>query len=570
MIKRIFIYIVFFLTVQTYSQTFHISGNVSTGTVPVSYALITFTDESDLSKSFSAITDTSGNYQVDVITDVKDEPLIPQTFELEQNYPNPFSSETEIPYKLNEHSDVVIKIYNILGQEVRRFDVGLQRNGIYGIRWDGRNNLGNKVSPGIYLYQLVTDDETLVKKMVFMNSNENTYSKGLGNIVFNDVNEIKKGSTIKNASYYIKIENSDTTNPRIKTQEYHDFLIQSDTTINFTVEEEQIDNGLMVVYPNSGSQLTIVDCNTFEIVKNITVDIPDSLYITRMCLSTNKDYFIFISTILEPPYSTYIISYNIELANVCSIFPIGVDTVGAPRLTAANIQDKPGLIYLYTHSHGLYSIDFIKEEINLISDECDQGLGKYFYFNDDKTITSILKKFGSKSYAEIEFYNTLSELKEIQFVLNQNNQDSIAISDLVFSKDNKIFISFWPSQLKWIEDYFGSYNLETKELHKANFTLPWSIIPYLLSYSPKRNEIYTVSGLDKFYVIDVSTEDYIIRDVIELTGKIEGTSRILVRRDEKIAFVSCSVSNLVFVIDLETKQVIKEIEMEFPYLMLQL
>ena len=243
--KKEFIILIIFLSTQTYSQTFHISGNVSTGTVPVSYASITFTDENDISKSFSAITDTSGNYQVDVITNVKDEPIIPQTIELEQNYPNPFSSETEIQYKLEKHSDVVIKIYNILGQEVRRFDVGLQRNGIYGIRWDGRNNLGNKVSPGIYLYQLVTDDETLVKKMVFTGGGTNPLNASFfSNSVLKAKKSENKTKTLESkGTYRCQIKNNDNTCPRMLAREIREIQIDGDTTINITVIKESTAEG---------------------------------------------------------------------------------------------------------------------------------------------------------------------------------------------------------------------------------------------------------------------------------------------------------------------------------------
>jgi hypothetical protein len=568
--KKNIINLIIFLAVQVYSQTFHVSGNISTDAAPVKYASVIFTEKGNPSHTFTTLTDIDGNYQFDIITSVRGEPVLPRTIELAQNYPNPFSSETEIQYKINKQASVSIKIYDVLGQEVKVINKGLQTNGVYEARWDGRNNYGDKVCPGIYFYQLYTGAEAIVKKMIFVNSSSNTGISSINNLSFNNTHEIKKEGT-QGTEYFVKIDNSDSTYPRIKTQEYYDLLIQSDTTLSFTVEEEQIDNGLMVVYSNSGKKLTIIDCNTFEAVKNITVDVPDSLYITRMCLSTNKEYFIFIASITVGRYPTYIITYNIEEGIVSSIFPIGLDTVGAPRLTAAYIQDKPGLLYLYTHNHGLYSIDFNKEEVNLISDECDQSLGKFFYFTGDKKTCVILKKFGSKSYDEIEFYNTLSELKEIQFVLNQNNKDSISIDDLIFSKDNKIFISIRLPQTKWIENYFGSYDLETKELRKANFTLPWSINAYLLGYSPGRNEIYTVGAQDKLFVIDVSTDDYFIKDVIEIPGKVdECTSKIFIRRDEKIAFISCSFSNLVFVIDLDTKQVIKKINIEFPYLMLQL
>ena len=337
-------------------------------------------------------------------------------------------------------------------------------------------------------------------------------------------------------------------------------------------EENWIENNQMVVYPNSGNKLTIVDYNTFRVVKQIEVAIPDSFRIHRMCLSTNKDYFIFCASSGPPQYSNYIISYDIAKDSVQNIFPTGLDSVGAPRLTAAYIPDQSGQIYLYSHNVGLYSINFLTKYVNMISSEHGQSLGKHFYFTVDKKLVAILKKFGSDpAHSEIEFYNTVSALESILFVLNQDNQDSIQVDDLVFSEDNKkIFISIRLSQMRGIANYFGSYNLNTKELYKSSLTFPWSLNSYYMAYSAKRNEVYMVGARDKFYVIDTSSKDYIIKTVIDLVGKLPSPSRILISPDENVAFVSCVYSNFVIVIDLENKRILKTINIEAPYLMILL
>ncbi|MGD8782661.1 MAG: FlgD immunoglobulin-like domain containing protein, partial [Ignavibacteria bacterium] len=135
------------------AQTYKVKGNVSTPTQVVKNVLITFTEENDTTKSYTALTDSLGNYSLGLITDIEDNPsTIPTKFELAQNYPNPFTSETAITYKLNEQSDVRVTIYDILGREIKKYGVGKQEAGTHGIKWDGRNNTGEKVTAGVYFY----------------------------------------------------------------------------------------------------------------------------------------------------------------------------------------------------------------------------------------------------------------------------------------------------------------------------------------------------------------------------------------------------------------------------------
>lgn len=237
--KLTFLYVLFFFFINDgRGQTFHISGNVSTSTTPVNYASVTFIDQSDASKKYSTITDADGNYQLDLITAVKEAELtMPQSIELAQNYPNPFSTETEIPYKINKQTDVSIKIYNILGQEIRTFNVGLQTNGTHGVRWDGKNNFGNRVTPGIYFYQLHAGNETLVKKMIYSDGNSDA-GISIPKTVFSSV-EMKKidGNNLQGGTFTVKIQNSDITSPKIWTAAFDNIVVQENTTFNFTVEE---------------------------------------------------------------------------------------------------------------------------------------------------------------------------------------------------------------------------------------------------------------------------------------------------------------------------------------------
>ncbi len=78
----------------------------------------------------------------------------PAEFALYQNYPNPFNPQTSIRYDLAEGGDVVLRIYNLLGQEVRTLVRERQPAGRYKIHWTGTDDRGVPVSSGIYLYQV--------------------------------------------------------------------------------------------------------------------------------------------------------------------------------------------------------------------------------------------------------------------------------------------------------------------------------------------------------------------------------------------------------------------------------
>ena len=99
--------------------------------------------------------------------------MIPEETALLRNYPNPFNPETWIPYQLAESAEVTLTIYDINGQLVRRLDVGYQAAGMYQSRtravyWDGRNQLGEPVASGFYLYTLTAKNFTATRKMLIL------------------------------------------------------------------------------------------------------------------------------------------------------------------------------------------------------------------------------------------------------------------------------------------------------------------------------------------------------------------------------------------------------------------
>ncbi|MCG9126313.1 cadherin domain-containing protein, partial [Candidatus Poribacteria bacterium] len=98
---------------------------------------------------------------------------VPDKTVLLSNYPNPFNPETWIPYQLSKASDVTMTISNIRGVVVRELALGHQPAGYYRNRaraafWDGRNNLGEKVSTGVYFYTFKAGDFTATRRMLIL------------------------------------------------------------------------------------------------------------------------------------------------------------------------------------------------------------------------------------------------------------------------------------------------------------------------------------------------------------------------------------------------------------------
>ena len=94
-----------------------------------------------------------------------------KTGELFQNFPNPFNPDTWIPFKLHRRARVVIGIYDLSGHLVRELDLGIRDPGDYtskghAAHWDGRNDYGEAVSSGIYLYRFLQPRSASFRKMV--------------------------------------------------------------------------------------------------------------------------------------------------------------------------------------------------------------------------------------------------------------------------------------------------------------------------------------------------------------------------------------------------------------------
>jgi len=104
-----------------------------------------------------------------IVSDVNDAVVsLPHELRLYQNYPNPFNLTTTIKYTLPNKSKVVLKIFNILGQEIKTLFKGNQLPGNKSIVWNGKNHSDVVVSSGVYFYYLKVGESVKVRKMIIM------------------------------------------------------------------------------------------------------------------------------------------------------------------------------------------------------------------------------------------------------------------------------------------------------------------------------------------------------------------------------------------------------------------
>ena len=93
--------------------------------------------------------------------EAKQRAVVPASFSLFPNYPNPFLTTTTIAYSLPEASGVQVRVYDVLGRQVTVLSEGLQPEGRHEVTWDGSN-----VPVGVYLVKVTTDRGLQAVRMV--------------------------------------------------------------------------------------------------------------------------------------------------------------------------------------------------------------------------------------------------------------------------------------------------------------------------------------------------------------------------------------------------------------------
>jgi len=94
--------------------------------------------------------------------------VVPVTFALHQNFPNPFNPITTLRYDLPSDALVTLSIYDMLGREITQLVNTTQKAGFKSVQWDAKDNMGRPVSAGVYIYQIQAGEFIQTKKMVLL------------------------------------------------------------------------------------------------------------------------------------------------------------------------------------------------------------------------------------------------------------------------------------------------------------------------------------------------------------------------------------------------------------------
>jgi hypothetical protein len=96
------------------------------------------------------------------------EGALPIDFALLPNYPNPFNASTVIAYSIGTRSQVILDIFNVLGQRVARLVDGSRSAGQYSTLWSGEDESGRPVPSGVYFYRLQAGPSSAIRKLVLL------------------------------------------------------------------------------------------------------------------------------------------------------------------------------------------------------------------------------------------------------------------------------------------------------------------------------------------------------------------------------------------------------------------
>ncbi|OQX95701.1 hypothetical protein B6I21_04060 [candidate division KSB1 bacterium 4572_119] len=96
------------------------------------------------------------------------DPVAPVTYSLSQNYPNPFNANTNISFYLPKETEASLKVFNIKGELIKTLKTGKLHQGYHDVLWDGKNDLLQSVSSGVYFFRLSNYEFSATQKMILI------------------------------------------------------------------------------------------------------------------------------------------------------------------------------------------------------------------------------------------------------------------------------------------------------------------------------------------------------------------------------------------------------------------
>jgi len=102
------------------------------------------------------------------VASADDSSMLPSEYALFQNYPNPFNPSTQISFDIPKSEFVTLRVYNLLGQDVKTLINQSMTPGRYRVEWNGNDMLNNDVASGVYFYELRAESFISRKKMLLI------------------------------------------------------------------------------------------------------------------------------------------------------------------------------------------------------------------------------------------------------------------------------------------------------------------------------------------------------------------------------------------------------------------
>lgn len=160
-------------TTVTDSDGFYMFSNLEDGAYNVTVSHIGYWSADSSIENISVSSDTVAGMDFTlepVISDLtaKGGRALPAAFGLTQNYPNPFNPVTRIRYQLPQSSHVLLEVFNTLGKRVAVLADAAQPAGYYSLTWIARDEQGNRLPSGIYVYRLRAGNFNQIRKLVLV------------------------------------------------------------------------------------------------------------------------------------------------------------------------------------------------------------------------------------------------------------------------------------------------------------------------------------------------------------------------------------------------------------------
>jgi len=562
-ISRLYFWVIILVINDVSGQTFNIQGDITTEDLtPVSHAAVTFINQSDTTQRYSAITDTTGYYQLSVTTAIDHLDFnLPSAIELAQNYPNPFSGSTLIQYRVNRPGKVSIRIYNLLGQEVRELKAALHIAGTYSLFWDGKDNYGKYIASGIYFYQLQIGNEVKVKKMLYQSGVQTVNPK-----MFSDNLLIEKkvmrliNKTTTEKSFTVKIKNTVNTHPQISNREFYGINLLEDTIINFNVNKASNYNMYLYVASLGYDQIYIIDTDSDEIIDTLTgfrcvgnvtpTKSGDKLYITT------GSYSVFP---YDTTYPATVFSFNNVTKIKKEIFTsramICLEPSGVPFIIAECISQDTGLAVDTMRLVG--TIDTVTDAISffdtldLLRGDLSSARHERFVFNSKEPVFYTFNnqiRLYAYNYQEkrvIRYYSSLN--LPYNMVISRDGKYIYCANGPVLDVTNDSIIGWVPGNN---ESILGSL-VQTPDEKYLYLTDPGK---YILPEPVPSGHINIFNVKSDWSIAYVG-----FIDVNKASGRTYTiTDRMVIMPDGKKGYVTDSIANI-FVLDLEKNEVVNVI-----------